>query len=956
MKLQLIKDVPLFAHCSAEEQRSVAERMRLEQYRKGETLFARGDPSRALYLIDSGWIKLVADGEVIIANLGPGSLVGEADLLLGQARSVDGQVAADVHLWTLLGRDLRDLIFEHPSLGLKLSRTFGVRIAQLKDYLIEQRLKPLPFLADLSAEELAAVADKLTLREYEQGDFIFENGQAAEAMFIIERGRVRLSPASEGKEAQDFVELARGEAFAEMALLTARPYTANAQALTTTTLWALPLEDFEQLTAQYPSIRLTLSRVLRSHLGPEDQAQAVAYLRKIPLFSSLPADVLQEVSRYLLLRCVPQGELVFAECSPGDALYIIESGEVTLVSDAASEKEVLAYLKEGDFFGEMALLTGKTRSMAAKALTDVNLWTLYRADFSDLTIQYPALNLALTETLSARLAEADQYFTTQHLSEMSLFSDLPKTQLKDIGERLRPVKHRAGDLILSEDQPVDVMYLIESGEVRVLSSAGQKVTALYTLGKGDFFGETSLLAEGSPSTMVQAISDVELWALTKTHLDELLTRYPHLAVKISRVLSQRLKRAYERLALEMSAEPATGATDAPPSSAAKPPEIRPVLKSPSKPRPQERRPTGTAMVKRETAPTKRRAADKTTARRQAAPTRRGATDTTIVRRRTSYFSARRATAETTRIRLPIMARKSREETTRIRAIDSRGRERRTEPAPDRMPKPRASTSKGLFQNVDEVIGEAASWFASRSTGGQLRVVGIFLLFIWLCGISAPVTVISAFSMENVNVRSMAFLQTVTPTPTNTATPTDTPTVTPTPTNTPIPTWTPTFTPTPPPTATPLPTDTPTRRPTPRPVIPTDTPVPEEPTATPTPDVDFRLVKVRKLTPCENKGGHNIYITVLDKEGNGIPNTRVRVSWGPDGAELITGKKPEISLGFVDFPMFKGTHSVEIMDYRSEVATGISPDIPIDEPCSEAGVTAGNTLYHYSFEVVFQRTW
>jgi hypothetical protein len=235
------------------------------------------------------------------------------------------------------------------------------------------------------------------------------------------------------------------------------------------------------------------------------------------------------------------------------------------------------------------------------------------------------------------------------------------------------------------------------------------------------------------------------------------------------------------------------------------------------------------------------------------------------------------------------------------------------------------------------------------------VVGIFLLFVWLCGISAPVTVISAFSVENVNVRSMAFLQTVTPTATNTATPTDTPTITPTPTDTPIPTWTPTFTPTPMPTATTIP---PTDTPVPRPVrvVPTDTPTPEEPTATPAPNVDFRLVKVRKLTPCENKGGHNIYITVLDKDGNGIPNTRVWVSWGPDGAELVTGKKPEVSLGFVDFPMFKGTHSVEIMDSRSEVATGITPDIPIDEPCQEAGVTAGNTLYHYSYEVVFQRTW
>lgn len=185
--------------------------------------------------------------------------------------------------------------------------------------------------------------------------------------------------------------------------------------------------------------------------------------------------------------------------------------------------------------------------------------------------------------------------------------------------------------------------------------------------------------------------------------------------------------------------------------------------------------------------------------------------------------------------------------------------------------------------------------------------------------------------------------TLRPTFTSTPTPTDTPTFTPTPTDTPTDT----------PTHTPTPTDTPTNTPRPRPKA-TSTPIP--PTETPTPDVDFRLAKVRRLSPCENHGNHHIYIYVLDKEGNGLPNVKVRVTWGPEGAELVTGKKPEISPGYVDFPMFKGTHAVQIMDYKSEVASGITPDIPIDEPCNETGNMKGNSLYHYSYEVVFQRTY
>jgi hypothetical protein len=192
-----------------------------------------------------------------------------------------------------------------------------------------------------------------------------------------------------------------------------------------------------------------------------------------------------------------------------------------------------------------------------------------------------------------------------------------------------------------------------------------------------------------------------------------------------------------------------------------------------------------------------------------------------------------------------------------------------------------------------------------------------------------------------------------PLPTRTLRPTftSTPTPTDTPTSTPTPTVTPTFTPIP--TDTPIP---PTH--TPKPVAPKPTQAPPTPTDVPVtvPDVDYQVVKVRRLSACENHGNHNIYINVIDKDGNGIPWVKVWVSWGPDGAELETGHKPESGDGYVDFPMFKGTHTVEIMNARSEIAQGITPDIPVGERCDETGEDFGNSLYHYSYEVEFQRTY
>ncbi len=188
----------------------------------------------------------------------------------------------------------------------------------------------------------------------------------------------------------------------------------------------------------------------------------------------------------------------------------------------------------------------------------------------------------------------------------------------------------------------------------------------------------------------------------------------------------------------------------------------------------------------------------------------------------------------------------------------------------------------------------------------------------------------------------------TPLPTFTTTPTPTPT--PSPTNTLVPTWTPSPTDTP--TVTPTPTDTPTPTATPTAVRrrPVATPTPSP---TPTPNVDFR-VSIRQLTPCENEGKHHLFIYVKDMNGKGMPGVRVRVAWPGGEATPMTGHKLEIGPGFVDFAMFKGSYTVEVLGYASEIAGPISPDIPRNELCAETGNPVANSLFHYSYEVIFQK--
>ena len=414
----MIGSVPLFAGLSEEERQLLSERMHLEHHSQGELLFVQGEASGALYLIKSGWVRLSAERFAALASVGPGNLVGETDMLSDRSRATSAEATTDTETWVLSCSDLEDVIAERPSVGIKMSRAFGDKVAQLAAYLA-QRLRTIPGFCELDAEVLTALAGCLQPQEVQRGGLIFQIGDSSEALYILQSGQVRLLTETEPSEV-DYVELSEGAIFGEMPLLTGKPQGQAARAASDVLLWVLPKADFDDLCATYPIIRSALSRDLRGRLSPEDRALAVERLRAMPLFSELPEEALSAMAKRLLLQHAPAGELIFQIGGPGDALYLVETGQVELVTESRRGEESLARLGSGGFFGEMALLTGKTRAATARALQDANIWVLYRTDFDDLMVQHPAISVSLNRSLAQRLTEADQAYANQHLRQLSL--------------------------------------------------------------------------------------------------------------------------------------------------------------------------------------------------------------------------------------------------------------------------------------------------------------------------------------------------------------------------------------------------------------------------------------------------------------------------------------------------------------------------------------------------------
>ncbi len=106
-----------------------------------------------------------------------------------------------------------------------------------------------------------------------------------------------------------------------------------------------------------------------------------------------------------------KGDVIFNERDEGEEMYFIDSGEIQIVKTTEDVVVNVVSLGSGDFFGEMALITGSRRVASAIAFTDCNLHVMDKETFmSNITNNRDFVNRVLV-TLARRLEETDLSFT-----------------------------------------------------------------------------------------------------------------------------------------------------------------------------------------------------------------------------------------------------------------------------------------------------------------------------------------------------------------------------------------------------------------------------------------------------------------------------------------------------------------------------------------------------------------
>ena len=260
---------------------------------------------------------------------------------------------------------------------------------------------------------------------------------------------------------------------------------------------------------------------------PGDVNENLKMIRsKLPFFKDLSDPQFRELIIDSTVHRKKPGEVVFERNDYTDTFYSVVSGAVGVqISDTKSIS-----FKEGSFFGEMGLLSGRRRTATVKATEDTILLESPRKQI-----------LKLNNSVASVKQSLDEVFMIRAL-QTSVFPDADPQFLVELASRAKMKKFKKNDVLFKEGDLGDVVYVIRKGSVKISrrNSSGMDVAQTY-IPAGNLVGEMALLSATpvARSATVTAVVPCETILIEKQDFQELLERNPETKKRIGQLVAQR---------------------------------------------------------------------------------------------------------------------------------------------------------------------------------------------------------------------------------------------------------------------------------------------------------------------------------------------------------------------------------------------------------------------------------
>lgn len=263
----------------------------------------------------------------------------------------------------------------------------------------EQFLDKVPFFDGVDAKMIAKAVDQALLLQFQPGQDICRQGDYEETFYVILSGEVDVTATSQNHEVIHLASLVKGDFFGEMGPLSGQPRTATVTARTRSVVLQVPKALFLEMLRRSPEVR---QRIDRKYI----ERSLRTHLKRVSLFAPLPEDIIDALANKVELVSFNKGDVIIKEGDPGDCLYLVRSGFVKVSRGPLDHEKIITYLKDGSYFGEMALVRDEKRSANVVAMTDVEAVRIVKRQFEQILSLYPEVEKEVRGTMAEREVEA----------------------------------------------------------------------------------------------------------------------------------------------------------------------------------------------------------------------------------------------------------------------------------------------------------------------------------------------------------------------------------------------------------------------------------------------------------------------------------------------------------------------------------------------------------------------
>lgn len=250
-------------------------------------------------------------------------------------------------------------------------------------------------------------------------------------------------------------------------------------------------------------------------------AEGIALIRENqPLLASLTTLQLREFMLDSSIQVPKNGEVIFKRNDYSNSFYSIIGGSVRIQTEAKDGTETTYELKLAQFFGEMGLLSGRRRSGTAIAGDDCILVETPRRSMLKLLNSAHGVRRKLDEVSLKRVVQN------------CLDATLAETELEHLVQEAKLKEYSVGEVLFSEGDKADGLYMIRRGSVTVSRLVSGKEVVLAYVSAGSYVGEMALVSQMPRSATVRAASPTEAILLETDRFNAVMARNSSIRGKV----------------------------------------------------------------------------------------------------------------------------------------------------------------------------------------------------------------------------------------------------------------------------------------------------------------------------------------------------------------------------------------------------------------------------------------